>query len=335
MPSSGQAAFALCDEYLKEYSEIDGISRSKAEALYLILSHNLLLLLQKECGADDLVEKKRLDIGKIAISFRKPKASDQTDLFDKLVSLRQPFADWYEMDELILEATKNSTPLLAGSDINSGGIDIEEYLAGEGERIEKEAFLEYTGQKGASGGAKKYPLCELFQKIKIESNTKADDKEKSISDTVGNFLRFTDTGAAAVSAKKISKRINFFSCVYRAGEQSRFIHPKQYSIYIPVLIFMERDCNNNQDEIKKRIHRLFQEENDLASKLTEFTDMLYSSGQRLSDWNINLLSHLGTLEEVPDGIDDRGREFLLISRTISNTGKQLKYINRYNEVYPE
>jgi len=328
-----------------------GSERLRAEAIYLLISHNLLLLLQNETGKK-LITSQNLDVDKICISFRNGIVDEEA--IKKMAELEKPILSWDEMNQFILQSTKNSDALLSSSNeqITSQPIDYQnlmgEILAKEGEEIERNAFWEYSGKTEISEKTSKKPITSLFSKVvaNIGSNN---NENPCIKETVGFLLRFMDTGVVALGTRNVtSHNHHIISCVYRAGEQSQFIHPKKYSQELPVLIKMERDCVSNLAEINKRVDRFYAYDGNLSKNLKEFVRMLYSSGQQLKDWDINFLDWSEIEEKMYK--DSKilyqekqtkeqnvfcEHENELISQMILNTSKQLQELRRYNEMYPE
>lgn len=313
-----------------------GCERMRAEALYLLLSHNLLLLFQNEIG-ERVVLKKNLDVDKIQYSFKFESEAKGNSFIDKVISLESPLFSWDKMDALILKATGHSTPLFeksaAGSRIDSdvNGCDydllIEDIIAGDGLRIEEAAYKEYSNLTRTSSTSKKKPILEMFGRIgencKAALHETIDDYIKAI----GVLFRLMDIGAAAIAAEETAPYM--VSCAYRAGEQSHFIYPKRYYKQIPVLIAMERDCFYDRDNILERIGNFYSDDPALAEQLKDFVSFLYGSGQRISDWNINLIKWI----EIDGNTSEENRNEAMQKEVFSYIKERFKSMDKYNSAY--
>ncbi len=334
----------LLDDYKSEYSEINGITKNKVEAMYLALSHNILLLLQDKIEQDapgsekakSLVSQSRLDTEKVSLNFKKERFSEEEDFFDRIINLKEPFASWDEMDRFILKSTSGSTPLLehcTNDSFISKNKFLSDILAEEGMEIERQAYLQYTRQRTVKSTVEKTPLQILFSKLGKKYTNDSD-----IICIIGDMIRYMDMGALAIGVKCDFENESGFGCVYRAGEQSQFIYPKRYVKYMLVLIMMERDCNRNCEAIKNRIYQFFPSEHDgsveLADKLSEFVDLLYESGQYINDWDIDLLSWVETDKPIPNDVGFDAAKEILISRIFAISIEQVKSRNRYRMQYP-
>lgn len=312
-------------------------SKLNAEMLYLVLSYNLLLLIQEECADNNLLNHERLDIDKMYLNFGRD--TIYKEAFDKLLAYHKPIFSWEQMSQMLLEATTESTPLISSNGLaikkiyNSASEALDEVIAEEGEDIERIAFLEYSGQKRVSSTACKQPIQMLFKKIEHDSGIGDDE---NVAEMAGTFLRHMDTGSVSVGARFFTngERCDC-QCVYRAGEQSQFIHPKKYVDYLPVLIAMERDCNYDCEKIVDRIEKVYQNKSDVKEKLKKYTKMLYNSGQRLKDWDLNWLHWTETDDKTYKIFGESNPEDLLISQMILKSFEEAKAMKEYRDFYPE
>ena len=162
------------------------LNRTRAEALYFILSYNLLMLIKKKAGIpldeydnldidkwqiEDTIRAYNLDIDKISINFRKGRLSESTKWINSVIYNKECLLQWDEMDRLIINGIKDFKPLIQlkndKSTDNSSNYDtiIEDILAFEGEKIEEDAYLEYTKVYNKSLGAPKKPIIDLFRRV--------------------------------------------------------------------------------------------------------------------------------------------------------------------------
>ncbi len=311
----------------------DGCERMKAEALYLLLSHNLLLLLQETGGFE--LKSDMFDIDKINIAFKLGKSNKVESFPKRAAELTKPFLNWEEMNSLILNATNESQPLFGIT--NASGESnyirvIENLIAEEGRIMERNAFLEYSKGIYSPVRTGKHPITELFSKL----GKRLKIGKKQACELVSKLLELMDMGSTAVSTKKSSDSgRDFIICAYRPGEQSLFILPRRYAQDLPVLREMEKNCCSNLNGIYKRIETLYKDTPGYAEELKDFVAGLYDSGQRLIDWDINMLLWSEISNETRKMYPNKDNEELLMAQMVLNFSKQFKLIDRYRELYPE
>ena len=318
---------------LEGLDDCDSDGRIKSEALYLLLSHNLLLLLHEANGVDWTPDL--FDIDKISISFKSSR-SDKSSSFPKLAAeLTKPFMSWREMDSFILSGTGSSEPLFrsetAGTKSNYIRV-IEDIIAEEGRIMEHNAFMEYSKKIYSLQRTGKHPITKLFSEL----SKQLDIKKINLSGLVSKLLELMDMGSTAVSTKKsgVSGR-DFIICGYRPGEQSLFILPKRYILDLPVLIVIEKDCYSNLYAINKRIDTLYKDTPDYAEEVKSFVAGLYDSGQLLIDWDISMLLWSEISDETCKMYPGKSNDYLLTAQMISNIFMQEQLMERYRELYPE
>lgn len=329
------------NDLLKGIRDFGGCGEQlKAESLYLLLSHNLLLLLLEEAIDDNF--KDNLDIDKIGISFNSNVSNCISDLPGKVAGLNKPFMSWEKMDELILNATDKTSPLFTNTSIGTSTDCvrvIEDAVAEEGEAMEKRAFLEYSKGIFSLQRTGKKPITGLFSKL----SERLDVSRISLSRLISKLLEFMDMGSVTLSSKKNgASNEEYIACGFRPGEQSLFILPRRYMCDLPVLIKIEGDCLCNLTAINERIDKLYKETPGRVEELKSFVNSLYDSGQRLIDWDINMMLWSEISKETRDEYpkngkkdDDKYNEFLLTAQMISNMSKQSELVKRYQELYPE
>jgi hypothetical protein len=285
----------------------------------VILSYDLLLLILDGYNGTVKIDKDKIFSG----------AGNGTNFrfeFMDMVKRTKPFLSWEELNKLILDATANSAPLM---DADTGGsLSVDELIAAEGEQLEKEAYLEYSCQKQKECKVCHKPLNVLFSMVDTSS-------EEKLAESVGDILRLTDTGSLALSSQQSENENEIISCVYRAGEQSQFIHPKKYMEQLPVLCEIERDCMGNIDDMLKRVRAMYGENEILCSALCDYIITLYSSGQLLSDWDINYYSWVETdFEKYPE-LKNRSKHDRIELQMILNSIQRMDAIKQYHNLYPD
>lgn len=329
----------LIENYKSKYVDIAGIAKTRAEAMSMFLSHNILLLLQDDILqsgklTQEVIEPSRLDAEKISLNFKKRRYSRNKDFFDKLISLKKPFAGWEEMDSFILRSTANSKPLIEQHMFKLHSLkndsSVEDLLAKQGFEIERQAWDQFRTNRQTAVKAEKQPLCEFFSRIPGHSLFNDDE----IINITGDLLRNMDVGTVAVSAKCGNDEI--YSCVYRACEHSQFIYPLRYIEYLPVMARIEYDFRADKKHIKQRIEEFFLPDSRIpredVSGMLEFVEMLYESGQFINDWNINLLNLITTKCPITD---DKNADDLLSIDKLIIMAKRDDLVNRYQQLYPE
>lgn len=285
----------------------------------VILSYDLLLLILDGYNGTVKIDKDKIFSG----------AGNGTNFrfeFMDMVKRTKPFLSWEELNKLILDATANSAPLMNAD--TGGSLSVDELIAAEGEQLEKEAYLEYSCQKQKECKVCHKPLNVLFSMVDTSS-------EEKLAESVGDILRLTDTGSLALSSQQSENENEIISCVYRAGEQSQFIHPKKYMEQLPVLCEIERDCMGNIDDMLKRVRAMYGENEILCSALCDYIITLYSSGQLLSDWDINYYSWVETdFEKYPE-LKNRSKHDRIELQMILNSIQRMDAIKQYHNLYPD
>lgn len=323
----------LFNELLNGISSRQGDKCLKSELLYLLLSHNLLLLFQEQIGKN-VFSSSDLDVDKISYTFKINENNSGAELIKRVSDLTSPIMSWEEMENYILSGTNGSEPLFEDTKNNSSvefdGELLEDIIAANGWRIEYIAYKEYSQQYSISSTAKKEPISLLFNNIRGWHEKIFTNKNMNFTDTIGAMMKLTDIGAMSIG---VIERENAICCAYRAGEQSQFIHPKHYLDEMCVLVEMEKDCLFDPEWINKRIDDFYSDNSDLAKALKSFVIEQYTSGQRIADWRINFSKWIESDEELSDdSFDDRKKA--IEEKAHKSERKQLRQFDRYREKYP-
>lgn len=212
-----KGSISLFDNYREEYSNMKFLNRNKAEALYLILNYNLLLLISKECNKN-LIESDRLDIDRIRLNFQK-KMDENEDLVGDLIKYKEPIWTFEEMDKFILNSTKNSTPLFSKLDTNNRKnydaisnmlIDI---IIEETNRIDKCVSSILNGEVKLNTSVtdiKTYSINTILDKArKLGINSEID-----AINFIGKFLEYTNKGDIDT---KLNRDKDTYQYTYRMG----------------------------------------------------------------------------------------------------------------------
>lgn len=287
-----------------------------SELIPLTLSYALLLLLRQNYSGSIKIDRDKLfsSVGN---------GSQIRKAYALMLEQDKPFLTWEQLDSLILRATASSESL---ADINADESQpIDEIIACEDENLEREAYLQYSGQKQANFAVSKNPVKELFNKMDTSTVEK-------LTNSVGDILRLADTDSLTLS---FHDNKHFISCMYRAGEQSQFIHPKKYMEQIAVLCEIERDCMRDREDILERVRKMYGNDKTLCNALCSYINMLYDSGQFLSDWNINYYALAEVdFEKYPE-LQNRSQSDRTELQMILNAMQRTAAIEQYRRLYPD
>lgn len=330
--------FLEFNKILNSLSSRCGDKRLKSELLYLLLSHNLLLLLEEEIGRN-VFDCNDLDVDKISYTFKINENNSGAEIINQVAGLTSPILSWDEMKSLILNATSGSEALFEDTKDDSGitldGCLLEDIVADNGWSIEYIAYKEYSRQYGISSTAKKGPILRLFNDLIEDHRECFKNKNINFADAIGTMMKLTDTGAMSIG---VLERGDAVCCAYRAGEQSQFIYPKRYADEMRVLIEIEHDCLFDPDWINKRIDEFYAGDPNpnLAQELKDFVNAQYESGQRIADWRINFFKWTEVNENF-DADDDKRfekREKAKEEEMYRSFNEQLRKLELYRERYP-
>ena len=310
-------------------------SRTIVEILYLIFSHNILLLLQEKSGQDwNLAE--RLDVDKIKISFRSRMHPETTQFLDQLAGVKESFFSWNEMDEMILEATRNAEPLVPNRWIAPDpkpGFSAQTYidlvLSQRAEMRELDAFYQFTSHEEVRDAEYFPEMRMLYAAIQQMRGDGYLGTEHEIIQLIATTHRITDMAYMTVYVERRElDGEETFVCSYHDGEQSQFIRIRQFSDYIPVLVSMERDCSSRPNLIKELVSQFYKDNPCDVELICDFVDMLYRSGQRLRDWSIGTL-HWVCVDDTGSGKEKKDE--ILLAEMAKKTLCRLSELKRYTE----
>lgn len=320
-----------------------GSTRTMAEMIYLIFSHNLLLLfLQDATGNQAVVPDwvQQLDVDKIRFSFRSRMHPDNIRFLDQLACAKEPFFSWDDMGTLLMSATEEAAPLVAKDWIAAGSDRefqpqryLELILAQRSEMRELDAYYQQTEQEETVDVAEFPSINELYRMVRDIRGDGFLGSKDEIGALVAATLRLMDMGYMSVhSEMRVREGQAGCVCVFREGEQSQCIRVRQYADYLPVLIAMERDCSARPEFIKERVTAFYRElPNEIVEGMKGFIEKLYRSGQRLQDWNISTLQW----SEVDETSGESDNEERLIQEMALKTAQRLKELERYQSEFHE
>lgn len=325
---------AQFDRLLNGISSRQGDKRLRSELLYLLLSHNLLLLLQEKIGKN-IFTSSDLDVDKISYTFKINENNSGEELIKQIAGLTSPIMSWDNMEDLILNATDGFEVLFENTkndpDIKLDGGLLEEIIAENGWMIEFIAYKEYSRQYGISSTAQKEPILLLFNDVKGLHEANFNNRNINFADTIGTMMKLTDTGAMSIG---VVEHKNAVCCAYRAGEQSQFIYPKRYLEEMCVLIEIEKDCLFDLKWIMRRIEDFYFENPRLTEELKRFVIKQYKSGQRLADWGINFFKWIEVDKDFDDNDDFEDRKRAKEDKMYKSYNEQIRKLERYHQKYP-
>lgn len=193
-----KGSIPILDNYKKEYDDMSFLNKTKAEALYLILNYNLLLLLERECG-EKIITNNRMDIDKIRLNFR---GDQSNDLISNLLKYKEPIWSIKQMDDFIFNGTCNSKPLFSNireTDAKSSidwGKALEDILVNKAVKLYKKFRNAYDFRTGARNcyyrpGADKFSLSDILNEVE----KKGVQNNQDVIRIMGEFLYLTNIGA--------------------------------------------------------------------------------------------------------------------------------------------
>lgn len=302
----------------------------KAEFVYLVLNYNLLLLLQKE----NVISKDKLDIDKIRLNYGNDTIFSKG--FEELLKFDKAFLSWEQINAYLLTATRESKCLISNeqSGVLCHNISdiLEESIAKEKEEIDRIAYLESSGQKSNSKEIKFNSVQNLLNRVTEQKGLSENDTVK----LVGSLLRQIKRGYV-IDIPQIQKiqGIQYITNMYYITEAASFIELKKYSDYLCVLYEMESDCSYNCDRLIERINKFYKDEKGIKTNLENLVRMLYSSGQKIFDWDINWLLWTEIDEETVRIFGDKSQEDLIISQMILRSLNNSDALKEYRKVFPK
>lgn len=160
--------------------------------------------------------------------------------------------------------------------------------------------------------------------------------------SIGCALNLMDSGLMAMNLE-LDYGHNVVQCILKAGELSTFVLPRRFSVLVPALSIVERECVK-RGFIKKSVIGQFidylqthcyqengvdsGEDAELLYKLSLSKPELlymYVVGQNFQDWDVNLLTNEDRLSH---GMDERGN--FSVNKYVLWTSNEQKRIRYYN-----
>ena len=168
-------------------------------------------------------------------------------------------------------------------------------------------------------------------------------KRQGVNDisSIGCALSLMDSGLMAMNLEWNHCQ-NAVQCILKAGELSTFVLPRRFSVLVPALSIVERECTKKGSSKKSVISQFIdylqvhcyqedgmdsEEDAELLCKLSQSKSSLlymYTIGQNFQDWDVNLLTNEDRLSH---GMDERGN--FNVNKYVLWTSKELKRIRYY------
>ena len=305
--------------------------RSCAELLYMTLNYDFMLLLN-QYDPRIPVTNDVLDTDKIMMNFGVRSIYGRA--FAELMEHTAPFLSWEQLDMFISHSSeyimKKATVQDMALNCNSLSEVFEEIIACESENSESKAYNDFIVQNLFEEIKPDNEIRNLFSRIEQVSALKYNDLK--VIELVADMLRKMDMDMFSLKA---DVKDNSYYYAYHTNEQSQFIHPKRYSDHLLVLVQMEKDCNSSPNEIIKRVVDFYGKNPDLQNKLSDYVRYLYSSGQRLYDWDINWMNSTEVNNELRHECQELSQSNLLFAQMIKRSVVQRKELNEYRNMYPQ
>lgn len=311
--------------------------RTMAEMLYLVFSHNVLLLLLGE-GEYEWDWSDSLDVEKTVLSFRSRMEPEHAHLISQLACIKEPFFSWTEMGDLLTAATEGAAPLVPAHWISESSIEgyqpqkyVELILSQRAEMRELNAYHQCASQDRTEDVVEFLDINSLYSAVRDLRGDGKLGSDNEIGALMAAILRLMDMGYMSVHAELREREgQRCYVCTFHEGEQSQAIRVRQYADYLPVLIEMERDCSSRLESIKERVSAFYRNLPDgTVEGILGFIEKLYRSGQRLQDWNVSTLQW-SEADEADEGQNSNER---LIKEMALKTAQRLKELERYQSEF--
>lgn len=127
----------------------------------------------------------------------------------------------------------------------------------------------------------------------------------SLPHTVSWVLQMADAGILAITMREFSSGgTGYVGQCLKTGEQSQFIKPKRLRDLIPILAYIQRKAHTFNWDFERELCKFADVNEDIRTHMSEirqFLRELENSGQRLEDWDFDLVT-------LPDSHSERWEE---------------------------
>lgn len=276
--------------------------RTKAEALNLLFG---ISLLQEFCCLTDFPPHYNGSL-KLQMNFATELNGEAKAFIATLTNPAVGLLSLRQMDLLLLRAFCTN-----GSFVPPGYDWAGETPSCRGDEALKWQIEDYAYETGMSNYAQSYWQTQMYQEQKPSEREETSDhfttvavmmghlsdicrKRFSLSQAVSWVLQMVDAGILSIAVRTFARKNGAYvsQCV-KTGEQSQFIMPKRLREFVPVLILIQRKARILNRDFYDEFSRFAQVNEPFdqhQQDLLEFLDGLNRSGQKLEDWDFDLVT---------------------------------------------
>lgn len=276
--------------------------RTRAEALNLLLSVSLL---QEFCRLTGFLPDYNGRL-KLQMNFATALNGEAKAFIDHLMDPTVNLLSMSQMDQLLLRAV-----CVAGAFVPPGYYWAGEVPSCRGEEALKRQVEDFAYETGMSNYAQSYWQTQMYQERKPSEREETSDHFTTVAVMMGQLsdicreryplsqavswvLQMVDAGILSIAVRTFARGDGTYvaQCV-KTGEQSQFIMPKRLREFIPVLILIQRKARILNRDFYDEFTRFAQVNESFDRRrqdLLEFLDGLNRSGQKLEDWDFDLVT---------------------------------------------
>ena len=298
----------LSDEW--RLGTIGKCRRTKSEAFAFLLSTSLL---NEFCR---LSETKLEYNGEIKLGMNFSDLPEDTHRFvDRVLDSKAELLSLRKMDHLFLHGLAHHRKERWG-----GNRWAESGMQESGDEKLKERLEDEIYSIGLDHYARAYWETQIYQDEPSEKradyfNTAPElfrrfsgSSKESLPHVAGWVLQMADAGILAITMREFSSGgTGYVGQCLKTGEQSQFIRPKRLRDLIPILAYIQRKAHTFNRDFEKELHKFAGINEDIRTHMDEielFLRELEDSGQRLEDWDFDLIT-------LPDSNSENWKEGMM------------------------
>lgn len=272
--------------------------RTRFELFVLLLSTSLLNEFCRLTGTTPQYNGKI----KLQMNFGMALNSDMRQFVDFVLDPETKLLSLYEMDHLLMNGRMYQWRDAWDEYCRTGP-----RISDKGSEILREELENKIYDVGLNHYARAYWGTQMYQDETSESNVDyfttvpalfdyffESYGERSLPHVVSWVFQMADAGILAITIRALPYgRNNYVGQCLKTGEQSQFIVPKRLRDFIPVLAYIQRKAYIFNRDFDQELHRFSEVNKDIRSHMDEihkFLMDLEASGQRLEDWNFDLVT---------------------------------------------
>lgn len=292
-----QIAMDKCRMSCKSWFDAAKYQRIKSEAFALLLSTSLL---NEFCRLTGTIPRYNGKI-KLQMNFGTALNDEMCQFVDSVLEPGAKLLSLGEMDRLFM----GSVAYQWGGWGERGWIDPQ--IQGNGSERLKERLENDIYEVGLDHYARAYWETQMYQGGLFERETdyfittpelfgqfSESHSERTLPHVVSWVLQMADAGILAITMRTFPyDQTNYVGQCLKTGEQSQFIMPKRLRDFIPILIYIQRKAYIFNRDFRQELYRFANVNEDVRSRMDEierFLAELGSSGQRLEDWDFDLVT---------------------------------------------